>query len=340
MPFRDIIGHERPKLILRAALRHDRVAHAYLFHGDDRIGKRLMAVAFAQAVTCEHPPAGEPDACGVCRACRQIAARTHPDWFVIEPDRELANPQIKIEQVRELEEQIVYRPLVALRKICLIDEADRLNPAAANALLKTLEEPPGYSLFLLVSSRPFALPATIRSRCQSLHFVAPPRRDVEAALVSRNVPAADARFVTLLTEARIGEALETDLAALRAVHEEFGGLISPASLRSPAGILSAAEALHRSGRAGETLQWLVQWLRDLLLVALGAGTEHLLDAERLGDMRQAASRLDVDGALDLLEELERIERAGTRNLNLQMALETVLLRLREVLGPSPVRAPG
>ncbi len=336
MPFRDIIGHERPKRILRAALRHDRVAHAYLFHGEDRIGKRLMAVAFAQAVNCENPPT-EPDACGVCRACRQIAGRTYPDFFVIEPDRELANPQVKIEQVRELEEQIVYRPLVALRKICLIDEADRMTPGAANALLKTLEEPPGYSLFLLVSSRPFALPATIRSRCQSLHFVTPPRPDVEAALVSRrNVPAADARFLTLLTDARIGEALETDLSALRAVHEEFGGLISPASLRSPARILSAAEALHKSGRAGDALHWIVRWLRDLLLVALGAGAEHLLDAERLGDMRQAASCFDVDAALDLLEELERIERAGTRNLNLQMALETVLLRLREVLGPSPV----
>jgi DNA polymerase-3 subunit delta' len=333
MSFRNVIGHERPKLILQAALRHDRIAHAYLFHGEEQIGKRQTAIAFAQVVSCENPSPAGPDACGECRACRQIAARSYPDFFVIEPDREQANPQIKIEQVRELEEQIVYRPLVASRKICLIDEADRMTAAAANALLKTLEEPPGHSLFLLVTSRPFALPATIRSRCQSIHFVSPSRREVEAALSKlRNLPAAEARFLTLLTEARIGQALETDLPALRAEHEEFSALISPAFLGSAVQLLNAAGNLHKSGRAAEALTWTARWLRDLLLVKLGSDVQQLLHAERLSELREAAARLDLDGALDLLEELERIERAGTRNLNLQLALEMVLLRLRDVLG--------
>lgn len=358
MPFRDVIGHERPQKILRAAFEHDRVAHAYLFHGEERIGKRLVAIAFAQALSCDSPPPSEPDACGACRACRQIEARSYPDFFMIEPDREQApstqpvlspskrsgqaHPQIKIEQVRELEEQIVYRPLVGPRKICLIDEADRMTPAAANALLKTLEEPPGHSLFLLVTSRPFALPATIRSRCQGIPFVTPPRGQVEAALVTRrglSVP--DARFLTLLTEARIGEAMEADLETIRAAHSEFATLTSPAFLRSPAEVLTAAEILHKSDRAAEALNWIARWSHDLLLVKIGAGVEHLLNPERLSELREAASQIEVDGVLDLLEELERIERAETRNINLQLALETVLLRLGDVLaGQSPVQVPA
>ena len=107
------------------------------------IGKRLTAIRLAQALNCEQPPEAEAlDSCGHCRSCRQIDARTHPDFFVIEPDPEQATPQIKIEQVREIEQQFIYRPLIGERKICLIDDADRMTIGAANALLKTLEEPP------------------------------------------------------------------------------------------------------------------------------------------------------------------------------------------------------
>ena len=133
--FTGVIGHERQKTLLEAAIRHDRVAHAYLFHGDAHIGKRLMAVRLAQALNCEGPAdAGEPDGCGPCRSCRQIEARTHPDFLLIEPDQEMANPQIKIEQVREIESQIIYRPLIGRFKIVLIDEADRLKTPSLEQL--------------------------------------------------------------------------------------------------------------------------------------------------------------------------------------------------------------
>ena len=169
---REQIGKVRvPIAILQAAYANNRLGHAYLFHGEDAIGKRLTAVHLAQALNCEHPPASDAlDACGACRSCTQIAGRTHPDFLLIEPDREMANPQIKIEQIRELEEQIVYQPLVGAKKIFLIDDADRMTIGAANALLKTLEEPPAHSLLLLISSRPSALPATVRSRCQAIRF--------------------------------------------------------------------------------------------------------------------------------------------------------------------------
>ena len=333
----EIIGHERPKAILKAALRRDRVAHAYLFHGEPGIGKRLTAIWFAQAISCDDPvsPEGgssstDPDACGACRACRDIESLTHPDFMLVEPDQEAANPQIKIEQVREIEQRMIYRPLIGQRKVCLIDEADRLTLGAANALLKTLEEPPDHSLFLLVTSRPSALPGTVRSRCQSLRFAPPPRERVEAALVTtRDMPPAEARFLAAMTEARIGEALSADLSALRGQQTEFSALLNPKTLRSVTTVLTAAEALHRGDRAPEALKWIGRWVRDLVLVRLGAEPELLLNHDHLAALRESAGQMALETLLTLLEELDAFWRAGSRNLNPQLVLESVLLRLRD-----------
>ena len=119
MPFHDCIGHHTSIALLQAAVRHKRLAHAYLFHGEEAIGKRLVATRLTQALSCEYPPDTDGfDSCGTCRSCRQIESHTHPDFVIIEPDPEQASRQIKIEQVREIEHQIMYRPLIAERKIC------------------------------------------------------------------------------------------------------------------------------------------------------------------------------------------------------------------------------
>ena len=337
MPFSDITGHERPTAILQTALRHDRIAHAYLFHGDEGIGKRLVALRFAQAINCESGDGS--DACGECRSCLQIEARTHPDFLAIAPDPELANPQIKIEQIRELEQQIIYHPLVGRKKIFLIDEADRMTQGAANALLKTLEEPPDHSVLLLVSGRPSALLPTVRSRCQALRFAPPARTQVEAALiVKREIPPADARLLAAATQSRLGAALSMDLAATRAAHDELCALASPPTLRSVATVLTAAEALHKSDRGPEVLDWLSLWVRDLLLVCVGADQTHLIHEDRLPLLQNATRMAQIDQLAGLLDDIDALQRSAGRNLNLQMALETVLLRLREALGASPAPA--
>jgi len=336
MPVADLIGHERPKKILQTALRLDCLAHAYLFHGDEQIGKKLAAIRFAQAINCE---AGDGTyACGVCRSCQQIGNRTHPDFLLIEPDRELANPQIKIEQIRELEAQIVYQPLVGRRKIFLIDDADRMTLGAANAVLKTLEEPPAHSLLLLISSRPAALPATVRSRCQAIRFAPPAATQVEAALIlARAIPPADARLLTAASQSKLGAALAMDLTALRSKQAELCSLVAPTTLRSAAAILTAAEALHKADRGAEVLDWLAQWVRDLLLVRIGAGQDHLIHTEQVAALQGAARGAAPDKLTALLDDIDALQRSAGRNLNLQMALESVLLRLREALLTSTSR---
>ena len=334
MPFHDITGHERPIALLKAALKQERLAHALLFHGEAGIGKLLTATRLAQSLSCEQAAAiSDHDCCGHCRACLQIAARTHPDFFVIEPDRELAVPQIKIEQIREIEQQFIYRPLMGERKICLIDDADRLTIGAANALLKTLEEPPGHGLFILISSRPQALPITIRSRCQSLRFTPAAQTQVEAAVIlKRELSPTEARFLALVAEGCIGEALTLDTAALRAQQRECLDLVAPESLKSITAILTAAESLAKADRGAEILSWLSRWIRDLVIVLAGGNHEHLLHFDQLDQLRRYAKQADADALLDLLNDIERTEQQATRHLNLHMALENLLLRLREALG--------
>ncbi len=334
MPFHDVIGHESPKALLKAAIRHDRVAHAYLFYGEHGIGKRLLALCFAQALNCDTAVApDDPDACGTCRSCRQIEAGTHPDFTLIEPDAEQATPQIKIEQIREIDSQSVYRPLIGRWKVCVIDQADRLTIGAANALLKTLEEPPPHCLFLLVTSRPSALPATIRSRCQALRFIPPSRAQVEAALIEkRGLSPAEARFVAMLSEGRLGEALKLDPRELKAARQEWLPLTNPASLRSITALLTAADALAKHDQAHEALVWLTRWLRDLLLVRVGADPDALLNLDCLDVLQAAARDVDVVALLDLLDDIETWEQQATRHLNVQLALESLLLRLRDAMG--------
>ncbi len=342
MPFSDLTGHERPISLLKSAIRHDRLAHAYLFHGETSIGKALSATLLAQALNCEQPARiVEQDSCGQCRSCLQIAARTHPDYVVLEPDREAATPQIKIEQVRDLEQHFIYRPLLGERKICLIDDADRLTIGAANALLKTLEEPPGHGLFILVSGRPHALPATIRSRCQMLRFTPPAQTQVEAALIlHREIPPAEARFLALLTEGRIGEALTIDLTTVRARQREYLDLVAPTAMRSVTAILVSAEALAKSDRGADTLRWLNRWIRDLAIVIVGGSQDQVLHLDQLDQFRRYAPQADLGILLELAREIERTEQQAARHLNLHMALENVLLRLREALGFAATGVPA
>jgi DNA polymerase-3 subunit delta' len=336
MPFADVLGHDRAKSLLQSAIAHDRIAHAYLFHGEDRIGKRLVAVRFAQAVNCDTSAGG--DACGTCRSCVQITAGSHPDVLIVQPDPEQANPQIRIERIRDIEQQTIYRPLVGRFKTIVIDDADRMTLGAANALLKTLEEPPSHSLFILVTSRPYVLPATIRSRCQAVRFVPPGRTQVEAALIiQRDMPPADARFLTVMTHARIGEALTADLAALRSVHEDYRMLTSVQVFESAGAVLAAAEALAKGDRGTEALDWLGRWLRDLLLVKVGADTDLLLDMERLTELAQVADGLDTDAILELLSAIDEMERGAARNVNMQIALEALFLRIRDLLAAGSSR---
>ena len=329
MPFDAIIGHERPKRFLQSALRSERLAHALLFHGEERIGKLLMARVLAQAVNCEaSPPPDPPDACGVCRSCRQIETGAHPDVTILTATGEKG----ETDHTREIESRFIYRPLIGRLKIVILDNADLLRREAANALLKTIEEPPPDSLIVLVSSRPEALLPTIRSRCQEIRF-APLALDVVEAAVRqrRGLSDKDARFLAVISGGRLGLALEAEPEALRAERAGYLRLVSPASVESVGGLLSVCEAIGKSDQAEAALGWLTAWFRDLVIVKAGGDRSRLVNSDCLAQLDALAARLAIETILDLAAYVKSMHRGLERNLNKQLMLEGLLLRLQAAL---------
>lgn len=163
---------------MASALQRDQLAHAWLLQGAAGIGKRALAEYLAQLLLCAEPHDGQP--CGHCRSCQLIAAGTHPDRLELVPEE--SGKPIKIDAVRGRIAQLQLTPQVAKRKVVIIDPAEAMNANAANALLKTLEEPPGNATLLLISHAPGRLLATIRSRCQKLNIPTPGRAEAMAWL--------------------------------------------------------------------------------------------------------------------------------------------------------------
>ena len=329
MPFDAIIGHERPKRFLQAALRSERLAHALLFHGEEGIGKLLTARVLAQAVNCEAEPVPEPpDACGICRSCRQIEAGSHPDVTILTATGEKG----ETDHTREIEARFIYRPLIGRQKIVILDNVDLLRREAANALLKTIEEPPPDSLIVLVSARPEALLPTIRSRCQEIRF-APLALDVveETVRRRRGLPEKDARFLAVISGGRLGLALTAEPETLRAERAEYLRLVSPDSLESTGGLLSVCESVGKSDQAEAALGWLTAWFRDLIIVKVGGDRARLVNSDCLAQLDALAARLRIETILDLAAYVKSMHRGLERNLNKQMMLEGLLLRLQAAL---------
>ena len=333
MPFADVIGQDGPKKKIRTALAQQAIGHAYLFSGDDGIGKRLMAMRFAQALSCETPPASsQPDSCGHCRACEQIDSGTYPDLLIIEPEQDKANPQIKIDRVREIERHVIYRPLLSARKICIIDDADRLNANAANAFLKTLEDPPEHSLFILVTSRPLRLLATVRSRCLTLRFSPATPAEFEGALALKQATATeDAWFLSRVCGNRIGVALRTDLSELRSRHDRFFDLCRSETLAHTTAVLQQAEELSKAQPFPDVIDWLSHGLRDVLLMTLGTRQDLLLHQSHIPLLEQIAASLTPADVVELMDVLQTLEQAPTQNLNLQLCLENFLFRFHRTM---------
>lgn len=164
MALLDIIGQDKAVRILSGTIKRERVPSSILLSGDSGIGKRLAALNYAKALNCLEPV--DSDACDRCISCRKIDNEVHPDVTTLLPE----NDEIKIEMIRQAGETLSLRPYEGKKKVLIVDDADMMNISAANAFLKTLEEPPENSLIILVSSSPDRLPDTIRSRCMHVRF--------------------------------------------------------------------------------------------------------------------------------------------------------------------------
>jgi len=330
--FRDVIGHADSVRRLIGASRRG-VAHAYLLHGPDGIGKRAVADAFASLLLCERP--GD-DACGTCRHCTRTQAGTHPDLHVVTRDDERRD--IRIEQARGLTRWLTLRPMMATRKLAIVDGAHLLNEQGQNALLKTLEEPPGASVIVLTATRTSQLLPTVRSRCQAIALGPLSRAEIEGALRARGVAADDAVVLAAQAEGSLGRALVLNAPEQAAVRRRVLDVLGDLRARSAAELSALAQEVGR-GAPGPALDVALGWYRDLLAHACGNPGLAGRHPDRTPALATAGAATTPEIVLRQLERLCDTILALERNANRVLAVETMLLALRRFERRAPSTSP-
>lgn len=315
-----VIGHEWAVELLERSIRADKVGHAYLFVGPSQIGKTTLAKVFARALLCQ----GEDIPCGVCRACRLVQSDRHPDVHLVAPDQD----RVKIEDIRDLQRAVSLSPVEGAYRVCIISRFDVATPAAANSLLKTLEEPPGKVILLLTADRIESLLPTIISRCQVLSLRQVSTEQIGSALRTRGVDASQARLLGHLARGRVGWAIEASqnqevLARRDQLLDELRGLVQGGYAHR----FAWAERLSREpDRIEDVLDVLSGWWRDVLVVASGSGIQ-ITNIDREAELSEWAVRYGLAAAQQMLKGIRDTVWKLDRNANQRLALEVLALEL-------------
>ena len=314
MKITEFAGYGDRLIQLMRSVQAGRIVHALLFTGPHGSGKRTMARLFAQAMLCKGM--GERP-CGVCPACQRFENGTHPDVRVVKPEKKT----IGVDEIRDLIDYLALRPYEGGRHIAIIEQADRLTPSAQNALLKTLETPPGDAMFFLISDAPGALLPTILSRCQTVRFTDLSVEDCAGVLVKRGIAPERARLLSGMAQGSVGRALELD-GDKDYMELRERALKSLETLKGPGTVAAAATPLEDDkGREGAILDIMELWARDLMAVQQGMTPYEAGELARL-------QRTTLDGRALLLGVMRaRSQLQG--NVSWPNALENMYFHLIE-----------
>ncbi|MFO7664363.1 MAG: DNA polymerase III subunit delta' [Chloroflexota bacterium] len=324
-----IVGHDWAVRLLHLAIDKDRVGHAYLITGPDQIGKMTLARTFAQALNCTADEIGQRP-CGKCRACTLIAGNRHPDVRVVLPEvSERGIRSIKIEQIRQLQQDLSLSAYEARYKIALLKRFDTANVNAANAFLKTLEEPPANVILILTAADSESLLPTIISRCRVLTLRPIPTPFIEESLMTRwQVKTNQANLLAHLAGGRIGWAIEAS--SEPALLQSRTTSLDRLSEALQGNLVARFNLAERLSRKSENLPVMMQtwscWWRDLALLAFDRRSQ-----ERISNIDQIEGLHKLAGvwpSQDILRSLVQTERAMTllkKNANARLVLENVFL---------------
>ena len=324
----NLTGHEWAVDMLKKHVIHGTTRHAYLFSGPPGLGRRTLALRFAQAVNCQTPvSAGIP--CGTCRDCKQIEAMQHADLSIVQADSE--GGTLKVDQIREVRKSITYKPYQSKYRVALFLRFQEANDNAANALLKTLEEAPSYAVLILTADNPEQLLPTILSRCEVLRLRPLKIEDVKKDLESRGVESGRAKLIAHISGGRPGYArrLVRDDLLLEKREERLNDLLTllPASRVEK---FKYADQLSKDkdSMRQTILFWLSYW-RDVLLRVAGAETP-LVNIDRNMEIEFIAGRLDLSTARKVVSEHESALEKMDRNVNSKLLLEVLLMDLPQM----------
>jgi DNA polymerase-3 subunit delta' len=324
----NLTGHEWAVDMLKKHVTNGTTRHAYLFSGPPGLGRRTLALHFAQALNCQTPVSiGIP--CGICRDCKQIASMHHADLSVVQADSE--GGTLKVDQIRELRKSITYKPYQSKYRVALFLRFQEANDSAANALLKTLEEAPSYAVLILTADNPEQLLPTILSRCEVLRLRPLKIEEVKRDLESRGVESGRAKLIAHISGGRPGYArrLVGDDLLLEKREERLNDMLTMLPASRVEKFKYADQLSNDKDSMRQTiLFWLSYW-RDVMLRTAQA-TSPLVNVDRNVEIEDIANRMDLSSARRVVSELEEALEMMDHNVNSRLLVEVLLLDLPKI----------
>lgn len=328
--FNDIIGQKNVISHMKKAVSMGKVSHAYILNGEAGMGKKLLADVFSTTLQCEN---GGDEPCQKCRSCKQSAGRNHPDikWVTHEKPNTIA-----VEEIREqLVNDMGIKPYSGRYKIYIIDEGEKMTPAAQNTLLKTIEEPPAYGIVIILTANREMLLQTILSRCVSLNLRPLNDSDIKSYLIEHErIPDYQAMMAVRFAGGNLGRAVNI------ATSEEFIQMkddvvrvLKNVDRMTASDISQTVKEMTTYKNSMDSyLNLVVTWFRDVLLYkASGTGDGLVFSGESVTIEKQAKSA-DYDGVSQIFTEIEELKGRLKSNVNFDIALELLFIKIREVLG--------
>ena len=337
--FTDLIGNENAKDLLKRLAANKRVPNALLFAGPEGVGKKLFAFELARMLLCRD------GGCSNCPICKRIGVfdipkpekgedydavflSDHPDVGIVLPYKR----NLRVGAIRELEREAHFRPFEADRRVFVINDAEKMNEAASNALLKTLEEPPSTTYLILVTARPDALLQTIRSRSQVVRFAPVPANEIENLLTSSSgTSAEDARLAARVTGGSVGRALSLDPAWFRQTRDSLVGVLrSAVSGASLATMLQTSEQLNdakNKDRYEETILILESLVRDTFALAKGAEPDSIANSDIANHLNELASDVTTQKFERWLTDIEELQFNFIVNINRKVATDGLFVKM-------------
>lgn len=338
--FDELIGNSRVKAVLKRMLVSDRLPGAMLFTGEEGIGKKLFALELARALNCRTPK--DQEGCGVCSACVRIGRLNYPagndpdEWMQIiwtdHPDVGLVvapRRVLRVEQMRQIEKEANFRPFEGKARVFLIDEADKLNDASANALLKVLEEPPRTSHVILITARPAMLLPTILSRCQMIRFSPLTPDEIESHLLKQQIDVKTARLRARAAGGSMGRALSGDLVTFTSQRKAMLKVLNALVLSNDrAQLLRSAEQLNEAqykDEFEERLDVLETLIRDAWMLSLGVDSSRLVNEDLSAELKEIAQKMDPVRAGDWILQIEDVREELIVNVNRKVTTDSMFV---------------
>ena len=341
--FDKLIGNKNIKEILKRLIKSERVPRSLLFTGEDGVGKKQFALEIAKAAVCQNLQNFE--ACGECQNCKRTANFNFPKDDDRDAFKEIIFSEhsdigtvipyktgILVDAIRDLEKEANFRPFQAKSRFFLVDDADKMNDSASNALLKTLEEPPETSFIFLITSRPDALLPTILSRCQNIRFAPIDKKEIENFLLeTKKYSPDDAELLANLSGGSIGRALKTDLEKFRDGRNQMMQVLESLLLReNRAALLQTAEKLNDAKLKDEyenRLGILQTLIHDIWTIRLGKSEENLTNTDLIFSLKKFAENADENNLSKWLGEIETLREQLALNLNRKIAADALFTQM-------------